>query len=244
MRFNLSNNFDYIKHYKIDADEFDYFEERLGATKDDERRLRQYIISLVDNHCNFILDIGCGSGWVAHYFSNKNIKVISNDLSKKNVKKSLQKTNSKYHLGLVFDSFNPAIKNDSVDVMISSEVIEHVIDPFNFIKNLSNLLKPKGKLILSTPYNEIIRYVLCIHCNKKTPIHAHLHSFTEKFFVDTGNKLGLKTDYYIFGNKLLIFLRTYTILRFLPFKVWLLVDKLFNFLYNKPVHLVVVYTKN
>ncbi len=240
----MQNNFDYVKHYKIDADEFDYFEERPGATKDDERRLREYIIYLVKKDCDIILDVGCGSGWVADYFANKKIKVISNDLSKTNVKKSLQKTNTNSHFGLVFDSFSPALKDETIDVVISSEVIEHVTDPFNFINSLSKLLKHKGKLIISTPYNEVIRYVLCIHCNKKTPIHAHLHSFTEKFFIDTGEKLNLKTDYYIFGNKLLIFLRTYTILKFLPFKIWLLIDKIFNFLYNKPVHLIVVYTKN
>ncbi len=245
MRLRLQNKFDYIEHYKTDSEEFDYFEERFGATKDDEKRLREYIISVTPKASNFILDIGCGSGWVAKYFCEKNFNTISSDLAYKNVKKSKEITNVINHSGLVTDSFNPSIKSEKIDTIISSEVIEHVTKPDEFIKSLYKLLAKKGKLIISTPYNEKLRYVLCTHCNKKTPIHAHLHSFTEKFFINLQSELpNSNIKYYIFGNKLLIFLRTYIILKYLPFKVWKLIDWIFNKIFNKPVHLIVVYSKN
>ncbi|MBK6678888.1 MAG: hypothetical protein IPG53_02180 [Ignavibacteriales bacterium] len=41
-------DFNYIEHYKNDAEQFDYFETRSGATAHDERRLREYIISEID----------------------------------------------------------------------------------------------------------------------------------------------------------------------------------------------------
>lgn len=40
--------FNYIDHYKKDAEEFDYFGERSGATAHDERRVREYIIHECD----------------------------------------------------------------------------------------------------------------------------------------------------------------------------------------------------
>ncbi len=241
----MLNKFDYIEHYKTDAEEFDYFEERFGATKDDEKRLREFIISVTDKNSELILDIGCGSGWVANYFTNFNVKVISSDLSIKNVVKSKKITNNGNHLGVVTDSFNPSFKTEKVDSIISSEVIEHVTNPKEFIISLYNLLPKNGNLIISTPYNEVLRYVLCTHCNKKTPIHSHLHSFTEHFFIKLCEDLpNSRIKYFIFGNKLLIFLRTYVILRFLPFKVWKLIDKFFNKIYNKPVHLLIIYSKN
>jgi hypothetical protein len=42
------SDFNYIEHYKKDAAEFDYFEERKGATAHDERRVREFIISTVE----------------------------------------------------------------------------------------------------------------------------------------------------------------------------------------------------
>jgi hypothetical protein len=41
------------------------------------------------------------------------------------------------------------------------------------------VVRPGGRVLISTPYRERIRYVLCIHCNQPTPIHAHLNSFDE-----------------------------------------------------------------
>ena len=40
-----------------------------------------------------------------------------------------------------------------VDVVISTEVIEHVYDPRGFLRNCYDLLKPGGIIILTTPYH-------------------------------------------------------------------------------------------
>src|SRR5437879_4121572 len=53
--------FDYRTHYERDSEQFNYFEERMGATAHSERRLREYILSLVPKSVNAILDVGCGS---------------------------------------------------------------------------------------------------------------------------------------------------------------------------------------
>jgi len=41
------SNFNYIGHYKKDAADFNYFEERKGATAHDERRVREFVMSKV-----------------------------------------------------------------------------------------------------------------------------------------------------------------------------------------------------
>ena len=74
-------DFNYIDHYKKDAVEFDYFEERKGATEHDERRVREYIISKIPKNVNSILDVGCGKGWVAKEFLPKGKTVVSLDIS-------------------------------------------------------------------------------------------------------------------------------------------------------------------
>lgn len=238
-------HFDYITHYQKDAEEFDYFEKRCGATEHEERRVREIIIRHIPRNVNLILDVGCGSGWVAKEFLKKNIKVISLDISKKNpsiVKKLYQSQN---HFPLVADSFKLPFQSDSVDCAIASEIIEHIIEPKEFLRELFRVVKKGGKVLISTPYKEKIRYVLCVHCNKKTPVNAHLHSFDEMILESFSKEIGSKKfEKIIFGNKVLIFLRTHIILKYLPLSIWQAIDWLANKIYNKPLHIVCSYEKN
>ena len=238
------NDFDYLNHYKTDALEFDYFEERKGATEHDERRLREYIISTIPKNVKLILDVGCGSAWVAKYFIPKGKRVISLDISATNPKQAIKNTQSKNHFGLTGDVFRLPIKNNFVDCIIASEIIEHVVKPDKFIKEIFKLLRPGGKLIITTPYKEKIQYNLCMHCNKKTPVNAHLHSFDEhklRSFLVHKELEGFKWK--TFGNKILVYLRTYVILKYFPFTLWKIKDLFANFIYHLPIHILVIYDK-
>ena len=238
------NDFNYIDHYKKDSEEFDYFEERKGATAHDERRVREYVLSKVPKNAKDILDVGCGRAWIANYFLSKGVRVHSLDVSYSNPGKAVDLYPSDNHQGIVADSFYLPYANESFDCVIASEIIEHVIDPAKFIGELFRVVKKGSGLIITTPYKEKLIYYLCIHCNKKTPANAHIHSFDEKILegLYKDNDLA-EFSFNTFGNKLLIFLRTYTILQFFPFWLWKLKDKFFNLVYNKPLHIICVYTK-
>ena len=47
-----------------------------------------------------------------------------------------------------------------VDVIVSTEVIEHLYDPRGFLRNAHRLLKPTGTLVLTTPYHGYLKNVL------------------------------------------------------------------------------------
>jgi len=174
------NNLNYIDHYKKDAVEFDYFEENKGATAHDERRVHEYIISKVPKEINTILDVGCGKGWVAKHFLPKGAKVNSLDVSTSNPARAMELYPSENHAGIAADSFKIPFVDDSFDVVIASEIIEHVVDPVEFIKELFRVVRKGGRLLVTTPYKKKLIYYLCVHCNKKTPANAHIHSFDEK----------------------------------------------------------------
>jgi ubiquinone/menaquinone biosynthesis C-methylase UbiE len=241
---NKSNDFNYVEHYKKDATEFDYFKERKGATAHDEKRVKEFLISEVPNDVKEILDVGCGSGWVAKHFIPKGVKVHSLDISVTNPAKSIMNTPSENHFGIAADSFHLPFKDNSFTCVIASEIIEHVVDPAEFIKELFRIVKKGGELIITTPYKEKLFYYLCIHCNKKTPAYAHIHSFDEKKLerLYTGEDIE-SFSYNTFGNKVLIYLRTYIIFQFFPFWLWRLKDRFANLIYNKPVHIICVYKK-
>ena len=240
----VSEKFNYIEHYKLDAEEFDYFEEKNGATGHDHRRVHEYIISKVPVTSKSILDVGCGSAWVAKHFLKQHTAVYSLDLSFTNPYKAVRKYPSKNHSGITADSYSLPFKTNSFDCIIASEIIEHVIYPDKFINELFRVLKPGGSLVISTPYKEKITYYLCIHCNQLTPLHSHIHSFDEEKLQLLYNGKDLEKFYFkTFGNKILIFLRTYVVLQFMPFVLWKLIDRITNLLYNSSAHIICIYTK-
>jgi 2-polyprenyl-3-methyl-5-hydroxy-6-metoxy-1,4-benzoquinol methylase len=236
-------NMDYVNHYLQDAEIFDYFQEReCKATEHDERRVREYIKPLVEDKGKLILDVGSGSAWVAKDLCRDH-NVVSFDISEKNIKKAIEKFPVNNHFGVIGDALKSPFKHDVFDYIISSEVIEHIVKPKDFIGNLISLLKPDGKLIISTPYKEVLHYSQCIHCNKMTPKNAHLHSFDENILSGFANDEIEKTKCYIFGNKALIMLRTYIVLRYFPFKIWEIIDKIANLIIRKKAHIVVSYKR-
>lgn len=249
----FASKMNYIEHYSRDAIHFDYFEEReCRATQHDEKRLREYIVSLVPKDATAILDAGSGGGWLAKYLNN-NKKLVSIDISLKNLAKIKEEHSStqikRETDSIVFavcgDALRPPFKNESFDCIITSEVIEHIVEPKIFAESLFQLLKPGGVLIISTPYKEKIPLYLCIHCNQLTPKNAHLHSFDEQKLSDLIKDHNLaRSQTFIFGNKAAHLLRFYAFLQFFPFPVWRIFDKLMNIIIKKPEHIIIKYYKH
>lgn len=235
-----NTGFNYTEHYRKDAEAYDYFvgEENM-ATKNEIRRLHQAIINTVPKHARLILDAGCGNGWLANYFLKRNRLVISTDISTVNPVKTLQQNPGKNHTALVADVYHLPVKNNSVDCIVASEIMEHVYDPRLFAGKLIEKLKPGGKLIITTPYNEKIEYYLCIHCNQLTPKNAHLHSFNRQNIKPIFTNRDVEWKAKSFANKYLIKSRLNVLLSFLPFGMWKFVDMAANTVLRSPTRFII-----
>ncbi len=241
----ISNKFDYAEHYAKDAELFDYFEKRSGGTEHDERRVKEYILSKIPNSAQTILDVGCGRAWIAEKLIAKKNFICSLDISITNPDKALSLYPAKNHAAVVADALQLPFSDNTFDCVVSSEVIEHIEKPEKFIAELFRCVKPGGSLIITTPYKEEIKYYLCIHCNKPTPVNAHLHSFDEEKLKNLYTAPDCeKFEWFTFGNKLLLHLRTHVILKFFPFWLWKLKDSFFNLLLNKQSHILAIYKKS
>lgn len=216
----------YTEHYNIDAKTFDYYENyEDGVTRFEQEKLHEMIIKKVPSTASIILDMGCGNAWVAAHFLSRGKQVISADIGQTNLLKALKTYPGEGHFGLCADANRLPLKDKSVDVVIAAEIMEHVYDPTAFIASLYRVLKPGGLLIITTPYHEKIEYSLCIHCNRPTPRHAHLHSFHEKNI----NPLlpnDVSPELEIFMNKYLLKSRFYIILKWLPVSIWRWFDQM------------------
>ena len=202
------------------------------------------ILSHIPTSAQVVLDVGCGSAWVARELLPKKVAVISFDIALRNTTEALRRCPAPNHFAVTGDAFALPFCDGSVDAIISSEVMEHVPDVPLYLENLIRVVKPGGTIVISTPYNETIQYSLCIHCNRPTPLHAHLHSFNERLVESLLAPFkNIRYRPVTLSNKALVYLRTHGLLRHLPFRVWKGVDGLANWVVRKPARLVVVIQK-
>lgn len=234
---------DYISHYKTDAELFDYFEIKSGPDKDSAQRIQEAVFHKMKlRRSDVILDIGSGNGWLAFGAASQTSKIISCDISLKNLKKI--KSLSPYnHTAIVCDAHRLPFRDSVFSHVVASEVLEHLNTPQEAVKEFFRVTKKNAHCVISTPYKEIIKTFLCIHCNRPTPLNAHLHSFDEaklRNLFATGGWTDVKHS--IIQNKAFITLRISNLLHFLPFSLWRFLDRLLIFIYPK-AHTIIISAK-
>lgn len=87
---------------------------------------------------------------------------------------------------------NDTIPKNSIDVISSCHVIEHVPDPSSFIKNAYEVLKQKGKLILETPTYDSLLFRILGQRERSVRCDGHLFFFTRKTLTKLVEKNGFK----------------------------------------------------
>lgn len=170
---------------------------------------------------SLILDFGCGEGAFSQRLKDNGFQVHSSDIDKEQFKATVDKY---IHLDLnkeqISDNFD--IK---YDVIIAMEIIEHLENPWKFIRDIKSLLKPNGLLILSTPnisnFSSRIRFLQkgtfqgfeandlsYGHITTITPFHLENIFNTVKFEIVKKLELG-KIPFFHFDNlSLFVFLKT------------------------------------
>lgn len=96
------------------------------------------------------LDVGCGAGLLAEPLARLGAAVTGIDASPEVISVARDHAAAQ---GLTIDYRVGDVRHleGSFDLITSMEVIEHVADPAEFLKDLAKLLAPNGLLILSTP---------------------------------------------------------------------------------------------
>jgi|TARA_B110000238_G_C16119287_1_gene436364 SAM-dependent methyltransferase len=133
-----------------------------------------------------ILDIGCGTKPYKKYLKG-NYKGLEIDNENKNEKN----TDSEI---LFFDGKIFPLKNDSIDSVLCTQVLEHVEDPTLFFSEIKRILKKDGLILLTVPFvwaehdvpNDFNRFT--IYGIKKLLVENQLEVIEQK---KTGNNLSI-----------------------------------------------------
>ena len=228
---------DHIKHYRADAEQFDYFNVENPAIAEEEKRRMQFLSRKIRfAPGSLIIDCGSGGGWVAREFLGKDVTVVSVDIADKNLRRIKAEYDPlKKGCYVAADLYHLPFKDGVFDGGTSNDVFEHLEKLELSASETARCLKPGANFYVSVPYKENIVYYICVHCNKPTPINAHLHSFDENMLDKLFGAAGFKIEkIYKFINKgLSITLIFYMFCRWMPFWLWRTVDSIANIFIRK-----------
>lgn len=125
-----------------------------------------------------ILDVGCGGGLICEPLSRLGAHVTGIDLSQKTIDVA---TSHALDHNLTIDYRVAPLETltETFDVIIASEVIEHVKDQAAFVKSIADRLKPGGCFVITTLNRTLKSKILGIwaaeYLLKWAPIGAHTH---------------------------------------------------------------------
>jgi len=108
--------------------------------------------------CTYIIDVGCGSGQKLVPLA-KNFKIIGIDYGD-----NITKCKKEYNFGtwISWDFEKMEYLDIAKDVLKSSviicaDVVEHLLDPSNLLKNIKKFLEYSPMCLLSTPERDLVR---------------------------------------------------------------------------------------
>ncbi len=132
-----------------------------------------------------LLDVGCGAGSVADLARVSFQRVCGCDVSFHALRRA-----SLRGMAVACVDLNAGVlpyRDRSFDCVTCLEVIEHVVDPLRLLKELRRVLRPQGRLVLTTPNIRYFRNILKLVCEGRFPHTTtdtfvwgggHLHYFT------------------------------------------------------------------
>jgi 2-polyprenyl-3-methyl-5-hydroxy-6-metoxy-1,4-benzoquinol methylase len=135
-----------------------------------------------------ICDLGCGTGYLAAKLGGRGYRVIGIDASQSGIalaKKNYAGERVSFICAELGVDSPRVLPNEKFDVVVSSDVIEHLYRPSVLLETALLLLKPSGHLIVGTPYHGYLKNLAICLFNKWDSHHSvewdggHIKFFSE-----------------------------------------------------------------
>ncbi len=150
-----------IQEASVAKSEYPY---RVSAASCAHAYLLPAIKKLVQNLGNKgkVLDLGCGNGSLSHELSKLGFEVYGIDRSDSGIQIAREAfPQVRFSLGDVEEDLSPDLFHaESFDIIVSTEVVEHLYRPRRLVQNAIRLLKPSGHFIVTTPYHGWLKNVV------------------------------------------------------------------------------------
>jgi len=169
----IKDNKSNLYFYKSIADKFEHLDNSYDVNRRKEI-IFNYFLSAVNLENKLVLDAGCGYGAFSKVLSQKECLLVSLDIIFQLVITTIDKTNL---CGCVADASLLPFEDESFDFVISSEMVEHTLNPTETVLELLRVTKYNGYLIITTPnkkWQPIVRTASRFHLRNFSGIENFL----------------------------------------------------------------------
>jgi 2-polyprenyl-3-methyl-5-hydroxy-6-metoxy-1,4-benzoquinol methylase len=105
-----------------------------------------------------VLDLGCGNGAVAGRFLDLGCEVVGVDLSESGIEVARRTWPSgRFEVLPADEDVLERLGEQPFDLVVSTEVIEHLYAPRSFVQGAFKALRPGGRFVLTTPYHGYLK---------------------------------------------------------------------------------------
>lgn len=150
------------------------------------------ILKYLPKTAHTILDLGCGDGYLSYLLSKQGKKVTGADLSQKRLQKFEHKAKLHNIFRVQTDVTKAGLAADAFDAIICSEVIEHIEHFEEVLNEAFRLIKPDGYFLVTVPYKEYIKTIVCPHCQRAFNQDGHFHRFEKENLTQALKAAGFK----------------------------------------------------
>lgn len=110
---------------------------------------------------NRVCDLGCGNGYMAGRLALLGYEVTGIDASESGIAIAQRNhAQPKFIQALINSKLAQETGQGDFDLVVSSDVIEHLYRPADLIEAAFSLLKPNGRIIVGTPYHGYLKNVV------------------------------------------------------------------------------------
>ena len=148
-----------------------------GSVNDDllNEHLCRYRFAQLLVEDKVVLDVGSGVGYGSQILAEKAVSVLALDIAEEAVRYAGQRYAGENIEQVVGDCHELPLASDSLDVVVSFELIEHLQGQKAHLLEVSRVLKPDGLTVISTPN----RIFYSQESNQANPFHTHEFDFRE-----------------------------------------------------------------
>lgn len=101
-----------------------------------------------------VLDVGCGNGYSCGEFLKRGCTVVGIDLSEQGIAQArAAHPDGRFELLAADDRILENLGEAPFDLIVSTEVVEHLYDPKSYAKGCFAALGPGGRFVCTTPYH-------------------------------------------------------------------------------------------
>jgi 2-polyprenyl-3-methyl-5-hydroxy-6-metoxy-1,4-benzoquinol methylase len=152
----------------------------------EQRKFAHMLLDDLSPGC--LLDVGCGDGQFLHQMAKEGWQGTGIDFDGA----AIETGRKKYGLNLGVGDFQTAdFDIDDFDAVTMSHVIEHVPDPVAFLDKCRRVLRPGGRLVLSTPNARSLGHKRFRQSWRGLEPPRHLNIFTPNLLGECASRAGL-----------------------------------------------------